>query len=224
MNAPGPMIAAGRDADIFEYGKGAVLRRSRNGHSQLIVARAMDFVRSKGYPVPEVIEVSDDGIDLIMEWITGPTMIEAASSQPWKLRSFGRNLAELHESLHLLSAPDWMQSAPCGPGERVLHMDLHPLNVLLSEKGPVVIDWTNAARGDPRVDVAATWVLLASANVPGVRLQSAKAKLRRGILLRSFLGSFRETDPSLALKSVVEWRCNDSNMTAVEIERMRSLL
>jgi tRNA A-37 threonylcarbamoyl transferase component Bud32 len=224
MDAPGNMIAAGRDADIFEYGNGKVLRRSRDGRSQVLEARVMDFVRSKGYPVPEVIEVSDDGIDLVMARITGPTMIEVASTQPWNIKGFGRDLAELHESLHLLSAPDWIPNAPCGLGERVLHMDLHPLNIIISNKGPVVIDWTNAVRGNPMVDVAATWVLLACANVPGGRLQSAMAKFGRGILLRSFLSSFPETDLALVLKDVVEWKCGDNNMIAAEIERMRSLL
>ena len=224
MSPPGKLIASGRDADIFEYGKGTVLRRSRNGRSQMLEARAMEFVRSKGYPVPEIIKVSDDGIDLIMERIAGPTMIEAASTQPWKLRDFGRDLAELHESLHLLSAPDWIPTAPCGPGERFLHMDLQPLNIILSSKGPVVIDWTNAARGNPMVDVAATWVLLASANVPGGRLNATKAKVGRGILLRSFLSPFPKTELSSVLSSVVEWKSRDTNMTAAEIERMRSLL
>ena len=218
------MIAAGRDADIFEYGNGKVLRRSRDGRSQVLEARAMAFGRSKGYPVPEVIEVSDDGIDLVMERIAGPTMIEAASTQPWKLRAFGRELAELHESLHLLAAPDWMPTAPCGPGERFLHMDLHPLNIILSSKGPVVIDWTNAARGNPMVDVAATWVLLASASIPGGRLQTAMAKVGRGVLLRAFLDPFPKMDLSSVLNSVVEWKCKDSNMTAAEIVRMRSLV
>ena len=224
MDAPGSLIAVGRDADIFDYGKGAVLRRSRNGRSQLLEAKAMAFVRSKGYPVPEVIEVSDDGIDLVMERIAGPTMIDASSSQPWKLRAFGHDLAELHESLHLLEAPDWMPIAPCGSGERILHMDLHPLNIILSNKGPVVIDWTNVARGNPMVDVAATWVLLASANIPGGRLQTVIAKFGRGVLLRAFLDPFPRTELSSVLNGVVEWKCGDSNMTAAEVARMRSLL
>jgi hypothetical protein len=117
-----------------------------------------------------------------------------------------------------------MPSAPCGPGERFLHMDLHPLNIILSSKGPIVIDWTNAARGNPMVDVAATWVLLASANIPGGRLQTAMAKVGRGVLLRAFLDPFPKMDLSSVLNSVVEWKCKDSNMTAAEIVRMRSLV
>ena len=184
----------------------------------------MEFVRSKGYPVPEVFEVSDDGIDLVMDRIEGPTMIEAASAQPWKLRGFGRDLAELHQSLHLLQAPQWMPAAPCGPGEHVLHMDLHPLNIILSSKGPIVLDWTNAARGNPLVDVAATWVLLASGNVSSSRVQAAAVRVGRGVLLRAFLRQFPRDELSSELSSVVEWKCQDSNMSAAEIKRMRSLL
>lgn len=224
MDSPGTLIASGRDADIFEYRKGTVLRRSRNGRSQVLEARSMEFVRSAGYPVPEVFEVSDDGVDLVMERISGPTMLETASNQPWRLRRFGRDLAELHLSLHNLEAPGWMPVVPFGPGDRVLHLDLHPLNIILSNRGPVVIDWTNASRGDPLVDVAATWVLLASGNVPGGRLDAVKAKVGRGILLRGFLRPFSKTELRSVLSGVVEWKSKDTNMTSSEIERMRSLL
>jgi aminoglycoside phosphotransferase (APT) family kinase protein len=44
-------------------------------------------------------------------------------------------------------------------GEWLLHLDLHSDNVLLSRRGPVVIDWTNARAGDPALDVALTWVI-----------------------------------------------------------------
>jgi tRNA A-37 threonylcarbamoyl transferase component Bud32 len=224
MDSPGALIAAGRDADIFEYRKGTVLRRSRNGRSQILEARTMEFVRSSGYPVPEVFEVGDDGIDLVMERISGLTMLETASNRPWKLRGFGRDLAELHVSLHNLTAPDWMTVLPFGPGDRVLHLDLHPLNIILSNNGPVVIDWTNASRGDPLVDVAATWVLLASRNVPGGRLDRMMAKVGRGILLRSFLVPFSKSELNPVLGDVVDWKSRDTNMTSSEIERMRALL
>ena len=59
---PGPLLAAGRDADIFEYGSGLVLRRSREGRSMAREAQVMEYVRSQGFPVPAVEEVSDDGL------------------------------------------------------------------------------------------------------------------------------------------------------------------
>jgi len=44
----------------------------------------------------------------------------------------------------------------------LLHLDLHPMNVLLSPDGPVVIDWTNAARGPAALDAGYSYVLMAT--------------------------------------------------------------
>src|SRR5262249_32303112 len=45
---------------------------------------------------------------------------------------------------------------------RLLHLDLHPLNVLVDDTGAVtgVIDWANAAVGDPVLDQARSWSIL----------------------------------------------------------------
>lgn len=40
----------------------------------------------------------------------------------------------------------------------ICHLDLHPLNVVLSGSGPVVIDWEMARVDDPRLDVAMSQV------------------------------------------------------------------
>jgi aminoglycoside phosphotransferase (APT) family kinase protein len=224
MLVPGRLIASGRDADIFEFGDGRVLRRSRKGRSLAVEARTMEFVRSRGYPVPEVFDLSDDGCDLVMERIDGPTMVEAAGARPWQIPAIGKELAELHRSLHQLLAPGWLPDAPCGSGDRLLHMDLHPLNVIQAPSGPVVIDWTNAARGDPLVDVALAWALIASGDVPAGRLKSVVVRIGRTRLLRGFLEPFDEHDLGPTLAAVVEWKCTDPNMNEGEVSRMRSLL
>lgn len=41
-----------------------------------------------------------------------------------------------------------------GEGDKVVHLDLHPLNVIIGPKGPVVIDWTGASRFLARFDRA----------------------------------------------------------------------
>ena len=153
MDAPGPLLASGRDADIFEYGPGRVLRRARDGRSLRDEASTMAYLHDHGYPVPRVDELSDDGVELVMERIEGPTMVEAIGAAPWTVRRHGHALAELHVALHELVAPPGMRAAPVGAGDRVVHLDLHPLNVLVGPRGPVVIDWSNASRGDPAVDV-----------------------------------------------------------------------
>jgi aminoglycoside phosphotransferase (APT) family kinase protein len=223
MQAPGDLIASGRDADIFEYGHGQVLRRSRNGRSLTDEARIMQFVRSQGYPVPEVVEVSDDGCDLVMERIGGPTMVEMCEARPWRIGQMGRALAELHQRLHELSAPDWLKVAPCGEGDRLLHLDLHPLNVLMAPAGPVVIDWTNASRGSPSSDVALAWALIASGEVPTNRLESILLGVGRRILLRAFLKPFAKEELRSVLNEVIEWKCRDPHMSEIEKLRMRQL-
>jgi hypothetical protein len=217
------LIASGRDADIFEYGRGRVLRRSRRGHSMSEEAKTMEFARAQGYPVPEVFDVQDGGRDLILQRIDGPNMVEAIAARPWQLGRMGRQLAELHLSLHELQAPDWVRPAPFGSGDRLLHMDLHPLNVLLGADGPMVIDWSNALRGEPSIDTALTWVLLATGEAPTGRMLSAVAGLGRRLLLRSFLQPFRLQDLRTVIGEVVDWKCGDANMSADEVARMQRL-
>ena len=47
----------------------------------------------------------------------------------------------------------------------MLHLDLHPDNVMLEPRGPVVIDWRDAAECPPDLDVALTALILAEAVV-----------------------------------------------------------
>jgi len=184
----------------------------------------MEFVRAHGYPVPEVFDVSDDGSALVMERVGGPTMVDRGAARPWRIRSLGRELAALHQSLHDLPTPDWLAQAPLGSGDRLLHMDLHPLNVLMGADGPMVIDWTNAAIGDPLVDVALTWALIASGDLPTGGVRSAVLGVGRGLLLDAFLKPFEGPGLTAMLVDAVEWKTTDQNLTAPEVGRMRSLL
>ncbi len=129
-------------------------------------ARTMEYLRGHGYPVPAVDEVGDDGTDLVMERIDGTSMVDFMSRRPWAIRRQGALLATLHRRLHAIAPPDFLPPAPVGSGDCFLHMDLHPLNVMIGVKGPVVIDWPNAARGDARVDVVLAWVLMAAGEIP----------------------------------------------------------
>ena len=160
---PGPLLASGRAADVYDIGNGKVLRRyrPRTKGADLdasLEARAMAHVRERGYPVPRVHEV--DGTDLVMDHIEGPTMLESLEAAPWKVVWHARVLARLQRRLARIAAPDWMlaESADTEHPHSVLHLDLHPMNVILSPKGPIVIDWTNAAGGPGGFDGALTFV------------------------------------------------------------------
>ena len=45
-------------------------------------------------------------------------------------------------------------------GDRICHGDYHPWNVLLSSRGPIIIDWNNSHIGNPIEDVARSKVIL----------------------------------------------------------------
>lgn len=221
MEPIGPKLAEGRDSEIYEHGPERVLRLARDGRSLVAEACIMRFVGEHGYPVPVVYDVGPGY--LVMEHLTGPTMLESALRHPWRIGSFGRLLAELHVQLHEIKAPEWLTTQAAIIGNCVVHRDLHPLNVLMTEKGPIVIDWANAARGSSSYDVADTWVLFATAEAPGNPLKNSLAAVARRSFLRNFLAAFDTGEVRAAIPSVVEHRVADRNMTEREKERMSQL-
>ena len=112
--------------------------------------------------MPAVLAV--DGGDLIMERLYGRDMLADLTSRPWRTARHGRVLAALHDQLHQIAAPEGLRR-PFGTGDRIVHLDLHPGNVMLTAGGPVVIDWTNAAAGPPGSDVAMAYLIMASSDL-----------------------------------------------------------
>jgi hypothetical protein len=185
-------------------------------------ARTMEYVHAHGYPIPRVDEVSADGTELVMERIAGVNMIDALGATPWKAKRFGRCLADLHLRLHELAGPEWLLPSPCGVGDRLLHLDLHPLNVMMSPRGPIVIDWANAVRGDPITDVALTWTLISAGEVPTSGVKGKLVGSIRARLIRGFIGAFDSVDVGHDVESVVEWKSQDRNMSESEVASMRA--
>lgn len=195
------VIAAGRASEILDLGDGRVLRRFKGGGHPAREAAIMERARAYGFSVPQVLEVLDDA--LVLERIDGPTMLADFRRRPWRAGGAAATLAELHARLHEIPLE----------GERLLHLDLHPNNVLLSRRGPVVIDWTNARAGDPALDVALTWVICATSG---------------GLAGRAFAQLFlRHVDRRAARHALPEaaaFRLADVNVTDAERARVRRLL
>jgi aminoglycoside phosphotransferase (APT) family kinase protein len=218
----GPKLAEGRDSEIFEHGPGRVLRRARDGRSLVREADVMRHVRAHGYPAPEVFDAGEGW--LVMERLEGRDMLAAAGKSPRRLRTAVQRLAELHRALGVIPAPEWLDAAPGPAGDRVVHLDLHPLNVMSTPNGLVVIDWANARRGDPAIDIANTWSLLACGEAPGGRLERSLVALVRGLLLRTFLAATDRAAAERVMPALVEWRVQDRNHTETERQRLRRLL
>lgn len=216
---PGPLVARGRAADVHAAGPGLVLRRYRNRTQDAAPeARVMARAAAAGFPVPRVVEVA--GPDLLLERVDGPTMIEDLSRRPWRLRAYAALLADLHLRLARIEAPPDLR-APLGDGLGLLHLDLHPGNVLMSPDGPVVIDWTNAARGPLAAGVADTWLVVGCARPEGA---ATAARLGQGLLTRRFLAVAGRDSAREQLRAAFARRDLDPNMSAIENARMRALV
>jgi aminoglycoside phosphotransferase (APT) family kinase protein len=220
---PRKILASGRDGDIFEFAPGLVLRKTRDGRSIAHEARTMQYVAEHGYPVPRIEEVRADGTEIVMERIEGPIMMDAMVRPPWKLGAHLRLLADLHDRLHEIPAPDWLPGMPDG-GDRILHLDLHPLNVIMSPAGPVVIDWPNARRGDPMLDVAVTFALVSCGHIPLPRpVAAAINTVRRPVLRRCFAQRYEGPTFDRGVAEMAELKCFDENMAPDEVRALRAL-
>lgn len=145
-------------------------------------------IAEAGIPSPaagEIVEVNDRR-GIVYERVKGISMLQDLNVHPWKFLRRARSLAELQVKINLLSisglqsykdglmytirhAPHLSEDlrqkvlnhlATLSDGEKVCHGDFHPGNVLLTEKGAVVIDWMTARSGNPWADVARTSMLL----------------------------------------------------------------
>lgn len=180
-------------------------------------------VYEAGVPSPapgEIIE-ADGRRGLVYERLDGVSMLQDMNVRPWRMFSHARSLAELQVRIHQLSIPglptykdrlnydirntshlseDWRKKA-CAMleslphGDKLCHGDYHPGNVLITPRGPVVIDWMTACAGSPWADVARSSLLLRiGAKAAGKQVRPI---IRLGVRLyhRTYLNRYRVLNP-----------------------------
>lgn len=207
------LIAQGRTADVFDLGDGRALRRYRVALSAEPEVRVMRHLETYGYPVPHVFEA--DGTDIVMERVKGGTLFDQLVKEPEQYERYGRLLGELHERLHRMSAPAWL-TGPDSPRDAVIvHRDLHPNNVLLSERGPVVIDWNDVAAGRASVDAAITVIVLLGAELEVEATVAEQVDGLRSLLVDAFLQTCG-VDPRGGLDDAIAYRRAIPANTAAE--------
>ncbi len=162
-----------------------------NAQAEAAVARRVRASGARAPAVDGVIEV-DGRPGIVYERVDGPSLLRRASAQPWTLLRSARLLAELHAELHARPASglpsqrqyliEQIHAAPAlsieqkkaaldtlaqlPDGEALCHGDFHPDNILLTARGPIIIDWPLAMRGNPLADVARTSLLLRLGALP----------------------------------------------------------
>jgi aminoglycoside phosphotransferase (APT) family kinase protein len=218
-----PLIGRGRDADVFDAGDGRVLRRYRNAQAGSVEreALAMRHLREHGAPVPQVF--SANGTDIVMERLHGPTMLDVLKAKPSRAASIGRQLKELHARIHSIAAGD-IQLPRFSDGNAILHLDLHPDNVIITPDGPMVIDWSNVALGDPLADVMNTWMLMVTSSPDSVPLvlRPVLRRIRRSLTDGFVDGTTIDDDARRLIGRVCAQRLLDANAREHEKAQVRA--
>jgi aminoglycoside phosphotransferase (APT) family kinase protein len=187
-------VSGGWDTTIWrvEHGRAAyalrVFRADQTAQCQREVA-VLQIVAERGLPVPRVhaTAVWQDR-PALLSWCPGRPLLHAVRARPWQAWTLGLAMGRVQARLHAAPAPEalapllpaWvaragetelavqtrLQSLARRPAA-LLHLDYHPLNVMVADRAVTgVLDWANAAVGDPRADLARTVTLLRLAPSP----------------------------------------------------------
>ena len=191
-------------------------------------------IASRAIPIPKLIDsVEIEGRrGIIYERVDGPTMLEVSSVKPWLLFHLARLMAELHTKIHQQDAvglpslceslkstiekvdilPSDLKSRSLNlleklpDGNTLCHFDFHPGQVILTAKGPVIIDWMTAHQGHPLADVARTSIILKIGQVPGAsRTMRVITSLWRGLFFRTYIDRYLELHPGSNRDEITRW-------------------
>ena len=148
-----------------------------------------------GVRVPQVYDVQtvDGRLGVIMERIDGTDLLTEVGRKPWRIYSIATQCGKVHARLNSVLAPlsltpaverytaiiggssqipDDLRGpalkriATLSEGAGMCHLDFHPANVMEQDGVPVVIDWSNAARGPAEVDYARSMLILQLGDPP----------------------------------------------------------
>ncbi|MFE1543680.1 phosphotransferase [Streptomyces microflavus] len=199
----GQLLGSGRTADVYELDGSWVLRRYRDRSDTTEELAVMSYVGAFGYPVPRIGPPAGGArpTDLVLQRLTGPTMAEALLAGALGAAEGGALLARLLRELHAIPP-----RVSADPQDCILHLDLHPENVMLTDRGPVVIDWSTATEGPPGFDRAMSALTLARVALdPEFPAPEAEARTLLAALLAELAGEGGADAADLARARARQW-------------------
>lgn len=185
-------------------------------------ALATRLAHEAGLAVPAVgglVRVADR-LGVIYERISGGTMLGAMRGNLPRVAPLSRQMGALHAAMHgvkgggLMLLSDYVEwniaHAPgitedlraallarldtMPPGDALCHGDLHPDNIVMTARGPVIIDWMTAVCGNPLADIARSLLMIRSgAPLEQMgRLETAAINLARLVMFRNYMRAYRQ--------------------------------
>lgn len=190
-------------------------------------------VHAAGLPAPAIEGIAEvEGrLGIVLERWDGPSMLSELLRDPASLVSHIETMASLHIQLHETRVPglpllkprleDRIAEAPglsrklrdallerlrgLPEGNVVCHGDFHPLNILLTRSGPVIIDWLDASTGNPIADLARTLVIAETASAPSGLPRREFARLLES-LRPSYEDAYLRWRPDTSRDELAAWR------------------
>ncbi len=190
--------------------------------------------KEKGIAMPkpfQIVEVKDR-TGIIFERIQGSTMLEEMSNKPWKIKFFAKELADLHHGIHQcvnislksykLDIQSQIDKAPflsekvkekllemvaeLEDSNVICHGDFHPDNIMLSNKGPIIIDWTNARKGNKILDVVRTLIIIKYSSTPPDKPFIIRAVLKqlKNTLYKEYIKHYLKIS-GISIQEVEKW-------------------
>ncbi|MFJ2738598.1 phosphotransferase [Streptomyces sp. NPDC087440] len=219
----GELLGSGRSAEIFALDEKWVLRRNRDGGDTAGEVAVMAHLAAHGYPVPAV-RATEVPSEIVIRRLYGKTMLQAFASGELTEQTAAAMVADLLHLLHKVPA-----RVSAHPGDRILHLDLHPDNVMLTAEGPMVIDWCTTVEGPEGLDWAMTALILAEVAVvpsppeagPEVAAMATGARAMLTRLLERRGSAIDLSDAgSGCLARARARRAEDPNLSPEEIDRL----
>ena len=208
-----------------------LLRNPENARSMQWEDAAARAALAGGIRVPRIFEMLavNGRPGLVVERISGKDLLAEIAAKPWRVWAIGGACGRLHARLNAVAAgpalPELRERlagrirrssdiperfaahalrelTDLPEGDRLLHGDFHPGNVLRAGEELVVIDWPNATRGDPHADFARSTLMLRLGDLPpgAPWLIRLGAKFARVLLTASYERAYRSevsVDPGL---------------------------
>ena len=161
-------------------GRRYILRLSDSAELTTARLSALAAACRGGLPVPRLIRRSKTllGEAVLLSWLPGVPLADAVVHSPESVRDLGLAMGAMQRRLHEVTAPKDVPAVTADPhlpfaagrgipelpdGDALLHLDWHPLNILvdpISRAVTGIVDWDNARRGHPLLDLARTSSIL----------------------------------------------------------------
>jgi len=190
--ALGPLIGAGKEAEVYAFGAGRVAKIYRAGRPKRTAFREAfitSAIESFGLPSPRIwgVEAVGGRWAVIMDRVDGPTFAQTIERDPARAPSLVKAMVQLQLRIHGTAGAQLPRLnerlarnigladldpptrarllnrlAAMPSGDTLCHGDFHPLNIIGDEESAIIVDWLDALLGAPAADACRSYVLIRS--------------------------------------------------------------